>query len=97
MCPRTRAAEAPACRHLFRQSIFRLPQTVGRSRVRGNDIIIRALFVLWRIEMDDYSGRLNALALVGAALLLTVVVIGLSGYDNRRVDVVKTVSISVPN
>ena len=49
---------------------------------------------LW---MDDYSGRLNALALLGAALLLTVVVIGLSGYDNHRVDVVKTVSISVPN
>ena len=47
--------------------------------------------------MDDYSGRLNALALLGAALLLTVVVIGLSGYDNHRVDVVKTVSISVPN
>ena len=47
--------------------------------------------------MDDYSGRLNALALVGAALLLTVIVIGFSGSKNRQVDVVKTVSISVPN
>ena len=73
------------------------PTPKGGLGVRGNDIIICALFVLWRIEMDDYSGRLNALALLGAALLLTVVVIGLSGYDNHRVDVVKSVSILVTN
>ena len=47
--------------------------------------------------MDDYSGRLNALALVCAALLLTVIVIGFSGSNNRQADVVKTDSISVPN
>ena len=46
--------------------------------------------------MDDYSGRLNALALVGVVLLLTVFVIGFGGYDNRQVDVGKIVSISVP-
>ena len=47
--------------------------------------------------MDDYSGRLNPSALVGAALLLAVIVIGFSGSDNRQVDVIKIVSISVPN
>ena len=47
--------------------------------------------------MDDYSGRLNALALVGAALLVSVIVIGFGGSDTRQVDFVKTVSISVPN
>ena len=47
--------------------------------------------------MDDYNGRLNALALLGAALILTVIVIGFGGSYTRQVDFVKTVSISVPN
>ena len=45
--------------------------------------------------MDDYDGRLNVLALVGAALLLSVVMIGFSGYDNRQIDVVKAASVQV--
>lgn len=39
--------------------------------------------------MDDYNGRLNVLAFVGVALLLSVVVIGFSGYDNRQIEAVK--------
>lgn len=46
--------------------------------------------------MDDYNGRLNILALVGAALFLSVTVIGFSGNDNRQIDVVKAASASVP-
>lgn len=48
------------------------------------------------IAMDDYNGRLNVLALVGAALFLSVTVIGFSGHDNRQIDVVKAASASVP-
>ena len=43
--------------------------------------------------MDDYNGRLNVLALLGIALLLSVVVIGFSGYDNRQIDFVGTASV----
>ena len=46
--------------------------------------------------MDDYSGQLNFLALVGAALLLSVVVIGFSGHDNGQMEDVKTASIVAP-
>lgn len=46
--------------------------------------------------MDDYNGRLNFLALVGVALLLSVVAIGLSGRDNGPMDDVKTASIVAP-
>ena len=45
------------------------------SRISGNDIIFSELLVLGRSPMDDYSGRLNILALVSAALLLSVVAI----------------------
>ena len=46
--------------------------------------------------MDDYSGRMNFLALVGAALLLSVVVIGFSGHDNGPMEDIKTASIMAP-
>jgi hypothetical protein len=42
--------------------------------------------------MDDYNGRLNVLTFVGVALLLSVVVIGFSGYDNHQIDAVKVAS-----
>lgn len=42
--------------------------------------------------MDDYNGRLNFLAVVGVALLLSVVVIGFSGHDNRQIEAVKVAS-----
>jgi len=44
--------------------------------------------------MDDYNGQLNFLASVGVALLLSIVVIGFSGYDNRQIDALKTASIA---
>ena len=43
--------------------------------------------------MDDYDGRLNFLASVGVALLLSVVVIGFSGHDNGHI---KTAAIVAP-
>ena len=43
--------------------------------------------------MDDYSGRLNVLALVGAAFLLCIVAIGFSGYDNGQMEDIKTASV----
>jgi hypothetical protein len=46
--------------------------------------------------MNDYDGRLNFLASVSVALLLSVVVIGLSGHDNGRMDAFKTASIAAP-
>ena len=46
--------------------------------------------------MDDYSGGLNFLALVGAALLLSVVVIGFRGHDNGQAEDIKTASIVAP-
>ena len=42
--------------------------------------------------MDDYNGRLNVLALVGVALLLSVVVIGFIGYDNHQIEAVNAAS-----
>lgn len=47
-------------------------------------------------SVDDYDGRLNFLASVGVALLLSVVVIGFSGHDNGYMDVVQTASIVGP-
>lgn len=46
--------------------------------------------------MDDYNGRLNILASVVVALLLSVVVIGFIGHDNGQMDAVKTASIVAP-
>ncbi len=46
--------------------------------------------------MDDYDGRLNILASMGVALLLSVVVIGFIGRDNGQMDAVKTASIVPP-
>jgi len=46
--------------------------------------------------MDDYSGRLNFLALVGAALLLCIVAIGFSGHDNSQMEDIKTASVVAP-
>jgi hypothetical protein len=46
--------------------------------------------------MDDYDGHLNFLALVGVALLLSVVVIGFGGHDNGQMDDIKTASIVSP-
>ena len=43
--------------------------------------------------MDDYNGRLNFLASVGVILLLSVIMIGFSGNDNRQIDALKTASI----
>lgn len=71
----------------------------NRSRTPRNDISCGGLFVLtviWRSPMDDYDGRLNILASVGVALLLSVVVIGFIGHDNGRMDAVKTASIVAP-
>ena len=62
----------------------------------GNDIIWSELFVLGRGPMDDYSGRLNFLALVGAALLLSVVFIGFKGHDNGQMEGIITASIVAP-
>ena len=45
--------------------------------------------------MDDYNGRLNLLALVGVALLLSVIAIGFGGRDNVPIDL-KTASIVAP-
>lgn len=45
--------------------------------------------------MDDYNGRLNILASVVVALLLSVV-IGFIGHDNGQMDAVKTASIVAP-
>lgn len=46
--------------------------------------------------MDDYSGRLNFLALVGAALLLSVVFIGFKEDDNGQMEGIITASIVAP-
>ena len=43
--------------------------------------------------MDDYSGRLNFLALVSAALLLSVVAIGFGGHDNSQMEDIKTATV----
>ena len=43
--------------------------------------------------MDDYNGRLNFLASVGVILLLSVIMIGFGGNDNRQIDALKTASI----
>jgi hypothetical protein len=47
-------------------------------------------------SVDDYDGRLNFLASVGVALLISVVVIGFSGHDNGYMDAVQTASIVAP-
>jgi hypothetical protein len=76
---------------------LRLPlRARSPSRTRGNNIFCSELFVLGRSAMDDYSGRLNFLALVGAALLVSVVVIGFSGHDNGQMEDIKTASIVAP-
>ena len=61
-----------------------------------NNIICSELSVRGRNPMDDYSGRLNFLALVGAALLLCVVVIGFRGHDNGQMEDIITASIVAP-
>lgn len=66
------------------------------SRTSGNDITCSELFVLGRSPMDDYSGRLNFLALVGATLLLSVVAIGFSGHKNGQMEDTKTASVVLP-
>ena len=66
------------------------------SQTSGNDIICSELFVLGRSPMDDYRGRLNFLALVGAALLLCIVAIGFSGHDNGQMEDIKTASVVPP-
>ncbi len=53
-------------------------------------------FPLRSRRMDDYNGRLNVLALMGVAVLFSVVAIGVIGRENGPIGVVKTASIVAP-